>query len=94
MTSAPESVAASSSTQEDTDHPSIIDLRGSTTTIENNHITIGARKGYIRVLTNFMLFLYDNDTHQSLLTHLVPLHEAKQRDTADFDSAVRRSRSG
>ena len=71
----------------------IIDLRGSTSAIENNHITLNARKGYIRVLTTFMLFLYNHDVYHDLLTNVVPLREAKQKDIDEFNSAAARLQS-
>ena len=85
---------STSRARDSTDNTSdIIDLRGSTSAIKNNHITLGARMGYIRVLTTFMCFLYNHDVYQDLLTNLVPLHEAKQKDIDVFTSAAARSRS-
>ena len=77
--------------------PSIIDLRGMTTSIENNHICKDSRKGYIRQLTTFMSFLFNHDTYHSLLTNIVPLQQAKQQDEDEYNRALvsrRRTQKG
>ena len=66
-----------------TEEVQVIDLRGSTASIENNHITIGAKRGYIRVLINFMSFLYRNQ-YQNLLRDIAPLHYANEQDLDDY----------
>ena len=61
----------------------VLDLTGSTRTVEDSHIGTSTRKNYIRICVDFMLFLFDSHPH--LLVDIDVLTEA---NTIDINSPV------
>ena len=45
----------------------VLDLTGTTQTVEDSHIGASTRKNYIRTLVDFMIFMFDSNIYCSLL---------------------------
>ena len=58
----------------------ILDLTGTTRTVEDSHIGASTRKNYLRTCIDFMCFLFDS--HPILLVDLEALREANREDLA------------
>ena len=68
----------------------ILDLRGSTEAVENNHITPGVRNCYMRECVSLMNFLYcyDGGSKRYLLKNVDGLTAERDKDEALFAQNV------
>ena len=68
----------------------VLDLTGTTQTVEDSHIGASTRKNYIRTLVDFMIFMFDSNIYCSLL---IDHEELENAHALDMVMPVRRRRS-
>ena len=66
----------------------VLDLTGTTQSIEDNHISVSTKANYIRTLVQFMMYLYDNKPNR--LVNLNELIEAHCLDNGNNQKNLRK----
>jgi hypothetical protein len=61
----------------------VLDLTGTTQTVEDSHIGASTRKNYIRTLVDFMIFMFDSNIYCSLLIDHEELKDAHALDMVE-----------